>query len=1141
MNLGMNLGTCSKRANVTDPTHRFAMTAIAEWLATIGLSEYAERFVENAIDLSVLSDLTDQDLKDLGMLLGHRRKMLRAIAELRGDTPPPTQTGDRKLSGEGAARRQLTVMFCDLVGSSALSVRLDPEDLRAVIGAYHACITEVITKSEGVIARYMGDGVLAYFGFPQAHEDDAEQAVRAGLALVDAVAKLKTDINTMLQVRVGIATGTVVVGDLIGEGAAKEQEVIGETPNLAARLQVLAMPGTVLICESTRRLTEGQFENRNVGPVMLTGWAEPLPAWEVLGASGVESRFEALHKNLLTPPIGREEEVDLLMRRWHKAARGEGSAVILTGEPGIGKSHIAQALEVQLRDTEPHITVRLFCSAHHTNSALYPFVCQLERAARFERTDSPDAKFEKLVALLEQSGADPDKVVPPLANLLSVPADSRYHLPEQSPQKRKEATLNALLVQLTALASRQPVFVVFEDAHWADPTSFELLTLTLERITQLRVMLLITARPEFIPPWPGHAHVTTLSLTRLNRRNGAALIERVTGGKTLPAEVMDQILARTDGVPLFVEELTKTVLETGLLQELDGHYVLKRPLPAMAIPTTLHASLMARLDRLAPVREVAQMGAVVGREFSYELLSIIAGLPGRRLEEALAQLVQAELVFCRGEIPRAVYTFKHALVRDAAYSGLLRGRRAGLHAMSADAIEQRFPEIVEGEPETVAHHLTEAGLFEKATGYWLQAGKKAAMRSANLEAIAHLERGIEASVHLDNSERKDRLELDFEVALGPCLIATQGPASNKAVATFVRARELCERLGNPPEQLQIMFWLTTASVIRGELPVAQETIAALLHLTETRGDRPALLNARRGHAMIRLFMGRLTDAREAIECAFTEFEASSEDDQLAARAAGQDAGVADLALMSWVLWLLGDFDAAITRVHAAIERADAIEHPHSQAYACYYAAVLHALGGEMSRAQGYAERCHALSEEHGFQQWHGLAQAVRCICVTSLEPSSCVNEEIRAAMDEYRGAGYQLGITALYVLQCPCLLLGQEYEAALAVIEQGLTTVSRNSERIFEAELYRLKARALMLRDEKEGATAALQRALKTARCQRAKALELRAATDLAALWMDQGKREEALELLAPVCGWFTEGPDTQDLKQAKALLHRLG
>jgi class 3 adenylate cyclase/tetratricopeptide (TPR) repeat protein len=1116
------------------------MKAIAEWLASIGLSEYTDQFVENAIDPSVLCDLTEQDLKDLGVLLGHRRKMLRSIAELRGGVLPAAPTRAKSMPREGAERRQLTVMFCDMVGSSALAVRLDPEDLRAVIGAYHACIADIINRNEGVIARYMGDGVLAYFGFPRAHEDDAEQAIRGGLALVDAVANLKTNFSTALQVRIGIATGMVVVGDLVGEGAAKEFEVVGETPNLAARLQAVAMAGSVLICENTRRLTEGQFEYRNVGPVMLKGWAEPLPAWEVLGTSGVESRFEAQHKTQLTPLIGRDEEIELLLRRWHKATRGEGSVVVLTGEPGIGKSHIALALQERIKEAGQHIIVRHFCSAHHTNSALYPFIRQLERAARFERTDSAAAKFAKLEALLVQSGAPADQVVPPLANLLSLPVGEHYRVPELSPQKRKEVTLAALLTQLSALASRQPVFVIFEDAHWADPTSLELLTLTMERVPQLRVLVLITARPEFMPPWPGHAHVTTVSLTRLNRRNGTALVERVTAGKTLPAEVMDQILARTDGVPLFVEELTKTVLETGLLQEKDGHYVLNRPLPSMAIPTTLHASLMARLDRLAPVREVAQIGAVVGREFSYELLSIVAGLPGERLQEALAQLVRSELIFCRGEIPRATYTFKHALVRDAAYSGLLKSRRAALHAIIADAFERRFPEIVEAQPETVAHHLTEAGLFEKASGYWLQAGKKAAMRSANLEAIAHLERGIETSVHLGDGARKDRMELDFLVALGPCLIATQGPASNKAAATFARARELCERLGNPPEQLQIMFWLTTASVIRGELPVAQEAIATLLHLAEARSDRPALLNATRGQAMIRLFMGRLSDAREAIERAVAEFDASSEEDRLAARAAGQDAGVADLALMSWILWLLGHVDAAITRMDAAIQRADSISHPHSQAYACYYASVLHALRGELSKAQHFAERCRALSEEHGFRQWHGLAQAVSGICVTLLNPSSSALAEIRPAMDEYRGAGYQLGITTLYVLLCPVLMLSQEYEAALALIEQGLTTTSRNSERIFEAELYRLKARTLRVSGAPDAGTEWLEKALAAARSQRAKALELRAATDLAALRMEQGRRQQALELLAPVYGWFAEGFETQDLKQAKALLDQL-
>lgn len=606
---------------------------------------------------------------------------------------------------------------------------------------------------------------------------------------------------------------------------------------------------------------------------------------------------------------------------------------------------------------------------------------------------------------------------------------------------------------------------------------------------------------------------------------------------------MNQILARTDGVPLFVEELTKTVLETGFLEERDGHYALNRPLPSMAIPTTLHASLVARLDRLAPVREVAQIGAVVGREFSYELLNTVAGLSKEKLEGALTQLVRSELVFCRGEAPEAVYTFKHALVRDAAYSGLLKSQRAALHATIADAFEQRFPEIVEAQPETLAHHLTEAGLIEKAQGYWLKASKKAAMRSANLEAIAHSQRGIEALGHLADSGGKDRWELDFHLALGPCLIATQGPASNNAVATFARARELCERLGDPPEHLQVMFWLTTASVIRGELPAAQEAIAVLLHLAEARGDRPALLNATRGQAMIRLFMGHLTSAREVLERAIAAFNGSSEEERLAARAAGQDAGVADLALMSWALWLLGDADTAINRMVAAIQRADGIDHPHSQAYACYYASVLHALRGELSNAQEYAERCIALSEEHGFRQWRGLAHAVRGICVTLLDPSSSAIEEVRSALDEYRRAGYQLGITALYVLLCPALLLSHGCEAALDLIEQGLATTNRNSEQIFEAELYRLKAHALLVRDAPDAtaeAASLLNQALTMARNQHANALELRAARDLAALWADQGRRKEAHDLLAPIYNWFTEGFDTQDLRQAKALLDQL-
>jgi predicted ATPase/class 3 adenylate cyclase len=1110
---------------------------IAEWLASLGLSEYAQRFAENYIDASVLPDLTDQDLAELGVPLGHRRKMLRAIAELDGATLEPDQAASELVRRDEAERRQLTVMFCGLVGSTDPSARLDPEDMWGVIASYHDWVAEVVGRHNGMIARCMDDGVLAYFGYPRAQEDDAEQAVRAALTLVDAVTNLQTNVDAPLQVHIGIATGTVVVSELLIDETPVEQAVVGETPNLAARLQTRAEPGTVLICPRTRQLTGGHFDYLDLGALALKGWTESVQVWQVLRASGVQSRFEAMHKTKLPPLFGREEEIELLLRRWRHATQGEGRVVLLTGEPGIGKSHIALAFGERLQ-SEPHVALRYFCSAHHTNSALFPFIGQIERAAGFERSDSPAQKLSKLDALVAQSTADPEHVAV-LASLFALPASDGLH--ELSPRRRKEKTLAALLARLDWLAAEQPVFMIFEDIHWIDPTSLELLATIVEHVPQLRLLLLITARSEFTVPWPSYPHMTTIPLTRLGPREGAALVERVTNGKKLPKEVMDEILARTDGVPLFIEELTKTVLESGLLQERDGQYVLERPLPTLAIPTTLHASLMARLDRLAPVREVAQIGAVAGREFHYELLNAVAGLPRERLEDALAQLVRSELIFRRGESPHAVYTFKHTLVRDAAYASLLKSRRAHLHAAIANALEQQFAEIAQTQPETLAHHLTEAGLVEKAVGYWLQAGKNAAQRSANLEAIAHLQRGIELTSRLPADEGRDRSELDFQLVLGPCLIATHGPAASTALATFARARELCERLGEPPEYLQVRFWLATVSVVRGDLPQALEAVEGMPSDAEARGNRGALINVIRGRAMILMFMGRIVEAREELERAVEMFDASEEADRLAARAAGQDAGVAMLAFAAWVLWILGQVDESVARMAAALERADTVQHAHTHAYAWYYASVLYALRAEPAIAKGYAERCLTISERHGFRQWLGLARAVQDICAAVLDASTGRLDEVKTALDEYQRAGYQLGLTAQFVILCPALLLRNEPEAALEFIDRGLAIVNHNSERFFEAELYRLKARALLMHGAPDAeAESLLDQALRTARSQQARSLELRAATDIARLWIKQGKRAEARDALASVYGRFDEGFETRDLKEAKAVLAEL-
>jgi len=1076
------------------------MTGIPEWLASIGLDEYSQRFIDNGVDLSVVSELTEQDLKDLGVLLGHRRKIMRAAAALdRSAHTPQNMPASQMPSDREGERRHLTVLFCDLVGSSALSARLDPEDMQRVISSYHACIKEVIDRYEGMIARYMGDGVLAYFGYPRAQEDDAEQAVRAGLALIEELPKLRLHVETILEARIGIATGTVVVSELFINKALAEQAVVGETPNLAARLQALASPGTLLICPSTRRLIGDLFSYEYLGPVALKGWADPIPTWQVLASSGVCSGSEVMHRAELPPLYGRDEEIELLLRRWKHATQGQGRVVLLTGEPGIGKSHISRTLHERLQG-EPHITLRYFCSAHHANSALFPFISQLERAAIFERKDTAQEKLSKLSDVVAQSTAHPEHVAI-LGDLLGLQVNENYHLDQLTPQKRKEKTLIALSAQLEGLAARQPVLVIFEDAQWIDPTSLELLAASVERVQQLPVLLLITARPDFAPPWASYSHVTTIPLTRLDRRDGMALINRVTDGKPLPKEMMDEILARTDGVPLFIEELTKTMLESGLLHDKGGEYVLERTLPDLAIPTTLQASLMARLDRLAPVREIAQIGAVAGREFHYALIKAVAGLSENKLEDALNQLVRSELIFRRGQIPHAIYSFKHALVRDAAYSSLLISRRGHLHAAIASALEQQFPEIVQIQPEILAHHLTESGLIERAIRYWLQAGKTAALRSANLEAIAHLRRGIEATARLPAETLKDRSELDFHLSLGPCLIATRGPADSKAVATFSRARVLCEKLGQPPEYLQVMFWLATASVVRGELPQALEAVTTLLAAAEQQGNRPAMINAIRGRAMILFFLGRILEAREALERALEVFGASEEGDRMAAGAAGQDAGVAMLALMSWVLWLLGDIDTAAARMAAALERADVLKHAHTQAYAWYYACVLYALNGDCEMGQSYAKRCIAVSEQHGFRQWLGLSQAVLGVCKTMRDPVAGQLEEAQGALRDYQRAGYQLGITAQFVLLASAYLMRNQPERATRVIDEGLFIVSHNQERFLEAELYRLKSKLRLA----QGAAATevhnlLQQALQTARTQRAGSIERRVTTDLDAL-----------------------------------------
>ena len=745
------------------------MQQIAEWLETLGLSEYARCFADNDVDTSVLRHLTDQDLKELGVSLGHRRKMLAAIAETTGSAPsaPIPIAATESKAQDTAERRQVTVMFSDLVGSTALSGRMDPEDLREVISAYQKCVAETVQRFGGFVAKYMGDGVLVYFGYPQAHEDDAERAVRGALELVAAVSGLRT--HAPLQTRVGIATGLVVVGDLVGSGAAQEQAIIGETPNLAARLQGIAEPNAVVIAESTRKLVGNLFELENLGVQELKGISGPVRSWTAVRPASVESRFDALHASGLTELVGREEELELLLRRWSKAKSGEGQVVLLSGEPGIGKSRLTAALMERLAN-EPHTRLRYFCSPQHTDSALYPIIGQMERAAGQAHGDTAQVKLDKLDALLAPTSTSKQDAAL-FAEMLSLPNDGRYPALNMDPQQRRQKTLEALTAQLKALSRQKPALMILEDAHWTDPTSLETFGRVVDRVRSLPVLLIVTFRPEFDPPWIGRHYVAALTINRLAQHDVEAMIGHVVGNKLIPAGVRKDIIERTDGIPLFVEEMTKAVLEAESEEEAQRTAATVSS-TALAVPASLHASLMARLDRLGAAREVAQIGAAIGREFSHALLAAVIPKPEADLGLALERLIDAGLLFRQGVPPHVTYLFKHALVQDAAYGTLLREPRRALHARIAETLEGRSADIAETQPELLARHCTEAGLIEKAAGLWGRAGQRSMVRYALVEGAEQLKRALDQIATLPATPDLRCEEIKLEAAFANALTLT---------------------------------------------------------------------------------------------------------------------------------------------------------------------------------------------------------------------------------------------------------------------------------------------------------------------------------------------------------------------------------
>jgi class 3 adenylate cyclase/predicted ATPase len=1122
---------------------------VGGWLRSLGLEQYEAAFRENEIDNSVLPNLTAEDLKELGVAaLGHRRKLLDAVAALRADAsgkgpsaeaPATEKTGSAE---DRAERRQVTVMFSDLVGSTALSARMDPEDLREVISAYQKCVAKTVGRLGGFVAKYMGDGVLVYFGYPQAHEDDAERAVRAGLDLVAAVGGLKT--HAALQTRVGIATGLVVVGDLIGSGVSQEQGIVGETPNLAARLQGIAEPNRVVVAESTRKLVGNLFELQDLGAQDLKGVAGPVRAWGALRPSSVESRFEALHAGGLTELVGREEELDLLLRRWTRAKSGEGQVVLLSGEPGIGKSRLTAALFEHLA-AEQHTRLRYFCSPQHTDSALYPIIGQLERAAGLARDDTPQVKLDKLDAMLVlASTSKQDSAL--FAELLSLPNDGRYPTLELTPQQRRQKTLGALMAQLEGLSRTNPLLMIFEDTHWADPTTLEAFGRVVDRIRTARVLLIVTFRPEFQAPWIGRPYVTSLMLNRLTEREASAMIDRVVGNKQLPAGIRKDIIERTDGIPLFVEEMTKAVLEAD--NEGDARRTAAAvPSSAPAVPASLHASLLARLDRLGSAKEVAQIGAALGREFSHALLAAVIQKPEAELQASLDRLVDAGLLFRQGAPPHATYLFKHALVQDAAYGTLLRDPRRALHARVAETIERQFADTAERQPELLARHCTEAGLIEKAVGLWGKAGQRSMSRSALVEAAEQFTRALSQITTLPPTTAFRREQIKLQVALITPLIHIRGYAAPETKAAEERARlliEEAEALGEPAEDPLLLFsvlygrWVASFVAFDGD--ANRDLAAQFLALAEKQGAPVPLMIGHRLMGVSLTSTGSFAQARTHFDRAVALYN-PAEHRPLAMRF-GQDVRAAILSYRPLPLWMLGYADAALADTDRALKEAREIGQAPTLMYALAVASLTLAFCGDYASAFALADELIALAKEKGALFWNAFGLLDQGCALASTGKASEAAQQIVLGLTEWRSTGATTWMTVwLLHLAKAHAELGR-FDDAWRCIRETTTTLETMKERFYEAEVYRIAGEIALKsaeprRTEAEGY---FERALAVARKQQAKSWELRASMSLARLWRSQGKPQQARELLAPVYGWFTEGFDTLDLKEAKALLAEL-
>src|ERR1700730_1690043 len=1100
---------------------------VGAWLRGLGLGQYEGTFRESEIEADVLPELTEADLEKIGLPLGPRKRILKAIANLGAAPKPSVVESVAPPTADAAERRQLTVMFCDLVGSTALSARLDPEDMRHVIRGYQDACSGVVARYDGFVAKFMCDGILAYFGFPHAHEDDAERAVRAGLEIVGAVGTLKTRVMETLQVRIGIATGLVVVGDLVGQGAAQEQAVVGDTPNLAARLQGIALPGQVVIAEATRRLLGDVFDISHLGGQCLKGLAGQPSAYRVISERIAESRFEARASGAMSNMVGRDHELALMLERWKQAKAGEGQLVLLSGEAGIGKSRLARGM-IDAVSSEPHIRVSYQCSPYHTGSPLYPVIQQLVFTAGIKPDDDNDDKLDRLEKVLV--GAESDR--PLLAALLGLQIEGRYEPLSLTPQQQRARTLQALVKQLIELSRGKAVLLVLEDAHWIDATTLELVDLCLDYVASARVMMLVTTRPTFQHGFGGHPIVTKLALNRLGRDQIASIVNRLTNGKILPNELLGIIATKTDGVPLFVEEITKTVLESGELRETASAYQLMGPLNRLTIPSTLYDSLMARLDRLQPVKEVAQTAACIGRDFDYGLLKAVSPLDDAALQDALERLTDAELIFRRGAPPDSTYIFKHALLRDAAYENLLKNRRQTIHAKLVEALE-----VIGAAPELLAHHATMAGMTVPAVRHWLKAGEQAAARFANKEAVSHLKSGIGLLGGAADTAETPRLDLDLHSTLASVLMVTQGYGSDEVGRISTRTVELCRQVAAPATLPTVLWQAWLFNWTRADHAAATAIALELEDRTTRTLDPAARLAADVALGLSLFAVGKPLEARAKLDQAIStqsELKGGPVDYRY-----GMDVGAVAHGYRAWCLGMLGYPEQAIEGRKVLLEVLEQTKHPFSLARGLNYCSMISVVQRDWRGALQFADRAIQVAREYDLQMVSAVGLAMRGLARAAVEPSATSSAEIRDALDDYRRTGARFQVPFLLSLFAEASLERKDWNEGMATISEALSLVEETGEGHVAPEVYRIRG-DLLAGSRTGDPEADYLKALELARQQGTRLFELRAAMSLARLRVDQGKCAEAREFLGATYEWFTEGFNTSDLKRAKEQMERL-